>query len=41
MVEGRCDIRLGDAVITAGRGDFVNVPRGAVHCFHNATPPCG
>ena len=21
--------------MTAGAGDFVNVPRGTVHCFHN------
>jgi len=37
IVEGRCDFRLGDDPITAGVGDFVNVPRGAVHCFHNAS----
>ena len=36
VVEGSCDIRLGDDWVTAGVGDFVNVPRGAVHCFHNA-----
>jgi quercetin dioxygenase-like cupin family protein len=36
VVEGSCDFRLGDERITAGVGDFVNVPRGAVHCFHNA-----
>ena len=36
VVEGSCDIRLGDEWVTAGVGDFVNVPRGAVHCFHNA-----
>jgi quercetin dioxygenase-like cupin family protein len=36
VVEGSCDIRLGDEVVVAGAGDFVNVPRGLVHCFHNA-----
>jgi quercetin dioxygenase-like cupin family protein len=36
VVEGEVDFRLGDDVITAGVGDFVNVPRGSVHCFHNA-----
>jgi quercetin dioxygenase-like cupin family protein len=35
VVEGQCSIRLGDDWVTAGVGDFVNVPRGAVHCFHN------
>src|SRR3954453_14690240 len=34
--EGSCYIRLGDEWVPAGVGDFVNVPRGAVHCFHNA-----
>jgi quercetin dioxygenase-like cupin family protein len=37
VVAGRCDFLLGDERITAGPGDFVNVPRGAVHCFHNAS----
>ena len=36
VVEGSCDIRLGDEIVVAGPGDFVNVPRGLVHCFHNA-----
>jgi quercetin dioxygenase-like cupin family protein len=36
VVEGQCDIRLGDEIVTAGVGDFVNVPRGAVHNFHNS-----
>jgi quercetin dioxygenase-like cupin family protein len=36
VVEGEVDIRLGDEIVTAGVGDFVNVPRGAVHCFHNS-----
>ena len=37
VVEGRIDFRLGDDRITAGVGDFVNVPRGHVHCFHNSS----
>ena len=36
IVEGTCDIRLADEIVTAGPGDFVNVPRGAVHNFHNS-----
>jgi uncharacterized RmlC-like cupin family protein len=28
-------IRLGDKTVAAGAGDFVNVPRGIVHCFRN------
>ena len=37
IVEGRVDFRLGADTITAGVGDFVNVPRDTVHCFHNAS----
>jgi quercetin dioxygenase-like cupin family protein len=37
VLEGRCAFRLGDETITATAGDFVNVPRGHVHCFHNAS----
>ena len=36
VLEGDVDFRLGDQRVTAGPGDFVNVPRGAVHNFHNA-----
>ncbi len=36
VVEGEVDFRLGDDIVTAGVGDFVNVPRGSVHCFHNS-----
>ena len=36
IVEGSCDFLLGDETITGGPGDFVNVPRGVVHRFHNA-----
>jgi mannose-6-phosphate isomerase-like protein (cupin superfamily) len=35
IVEGRCSIRIGEDTVRAGAGDFVNVPRGTVHCFHN------
>jgi quercetin dioxygenase-like cupin family protein len=36
VVEGEVDFRLGDDIVTAAVGDFVNVPRGSVHCFHNS-----
>jgi quercetin dioxygenase-like cupin family protein len=35
IVEGECGLLLGDEWITAGAGDFVNVPRGNVHRFQN------
>jgi quercetin dioxygenase-like cupin family protein len=35
VVEGQCRILLGEDWITAGVGDFVNVPRGTVHRFEN------
>ena len=35
VLEGQCTFRLGDDTIIAGAGDFVNVPRGIVHCFRN------
>jgi quercetin dioxygenase-like cupin family protein len=35
VVEGECSILLADEWITARAGDFVNVPRGTVHCFRN------
>jgi quercetin dioxygenase-like cupin family protein len=35
MLEGECSFRLGQESVLASRGDFVNVPRGTVHCFHN------
>lgn len=35
ILEGLCTFRLGDELVTAGPGDFVNVPRGMVHCFRN------
>ncbi len=27
--------RLGDETVVAGPGDFVNIPKGVVHCFRN------
>ena len=33
--EGECRLLLGDEWITAGVGDFIKVPRGTVHRFHN------
>ena len=36
LLEGEIEFRLGDEMITAGSGDFVNVPRGTVHSFRNA-----
>ena len=36
IVEGSCDIRFGDEIIVASAGDFINIPRGHVHCFRNA-----
>ena len=35
VLEGEIEFLLGEETVTAGPGDFVNVPRGAVHCFKN------
>ena len=35
LLEGQITFRLGDDSVVARPGDFVNVPRGAVHCFRN------
>ena len=35
VLEGQCTFRLDDNTVLAGPGDFVNIPRGAVHSFHN------
>jgi len=35
LIEGQIEFLLGDRKILAGPGDFVNVPRGSVHCFQN------
>ncbi len=36
LLEGQIEFRLGEETITAGPGDFVSIPRGTVHAFHNA-----
>ncbi|MCZ7589917.1 MAG: cupin domain-containing protein [Gaiella sp.] len=36
LVEGEVEFLLGDTLVVAGPGDFVNVPRGTVHRFRNA-----
>jgi len=36
VVDGEIVFTLGDERITAGPGDFVNVPKGTVHNFYNA-----
>jgi quercetin dioxygenase-like cupin family protein len=36
IVEGQIEFLLGDRTVTGDAGDFVNVPRGVVHRFHNA-----
>ena len=36
VLEGEVEILLGDELVTATVGDFVNVPRGRVHRFHNS-----
>jgi quercetin dioxygenase-like cupin family protein len=35
VLEGECRVLLAEEWITAGAGDFVNVPRGTVHRFQN------
>jgi quercetin dioxygenase-like cupin family protein len=35
ILEGECRLLLDDEWITAGVGDFIHVPRGTVHRFHN------
>ena len=35
IVEGECSITIGEKVVHAKAGDFVNIPRGTVHCFFN------
>jgi len=36
VIEGEVEFLLGDRIVTGSAGDFVNVPRGTVHRFHNA-----
>jgi len=41
VLEGRPTFRLGSDRIVAGPGDFLNIPRNAVHCFTNLSDePC-
>jgi mannose-6-phosphate isomerase-like protein (cupin superfamily) len=35
VLEGTPTFRLGDDMIVVGPGDFVNVPKGVLHCFRN------
>jgi quercetin dioxygenase-like cupin family protein len=35
ILAGECRVLLADEWITADAGDFINVPRGTVHRFHN------
>jgi quercetin dioxygenase-like cupin family protein len=35
VLEGTPTFRLGDERIVAAPGDFVNIPRGMLHCFRN------
>ena len=35
LLEGQLQFLLGEEIIVAGPGDFVNVPRGTVHRFRN------
>jgi mannose-6-phosphate isomerase-like protein (cupin superfamily) len=37
VLDGTPTFRLGDDVVVAGPGDFVNVPKGVVHNFRNLT----
>jgi quercetin dioxygenase-like cupin family protein len=37
VLNGQCTFHLGDETILAGPGDFVNIPIGQLHCFHNAS----
>lgn len=35
VLDGTIEFRVGEEIITAGPGDYVSVPRGVVHNFHN------
>ena len=37
VLEGEVELLLGDRLVKGTAGDFVNVPRGTVHRFHNAS----
>jgi quercetin dioxygenase-like cupin family protein len=36
VLDGEIEFLLGEELVTAGPGDFVNIPRGLVHRFRNA-----
>ena len=36
VVDGEVEFLLGDRIVIATAGDFVNIPRGALHRFHTA-----
>lgn len=38
VLEGRFEFQVGDETRIAGPGEFVRVPRGAVHAFRNIDP---
>lgn len=38
VLEGQCTFQLGEETVVAGPGDFVNIPIGMVHNFHNYGP---
>ena len=35
VLEGELSVRIGEKTVIASIGDFVNIPRGVVHCFKN------
>ena len=35
VLEGQLEVLLGEETVVAGPNDFVNIPRGIVHCFRN------
>jgi quercetin dioxygenase-like cupin family protein len=37
VLEGQPTFRIGDERVVGGPGDFVNVPKGVLHNFHNGT----
>jgi quercetin dioxygenase-like cupin family protein len=35
LLEGQIEVLLGEETVVAGPNDFVNIPRGTLHCFSN------
>jgi quercetin dioxygenase-like cupin family protein len=35
LLEGQIEVLLGEETVVAGPNDFVNIPRGSLHCFSN------